>query len=51
VVGGQPGLVGRNAVVRANGRTDELAATEATEMGIGDVFVIETPGGGGYGAC
>ncbi len=51
VDGGMPGQVGRNAVIRADGRVDELAATEETEIGIDDVFVIETPGGGGYGAC
>ncbi len=51
VAGGMPGQVGRNAVIRADGRVDELAATEATDVGVDDVFVVETPGGGGFGAC
>ena len=49
VDGGEPGALGRNYVVRADGREDELAGTDRTEMAVGDVFVIETPGGGGYG--
>ena len=32
-----------------NGAVTELAGTDGTEMYPGDVFVIETPGGGGYG--
>jgi 5-oxoprolinase (ATP-hydrolysing) len=51
MAGGKPGQVGRNAVIRADGHVEEIAATEVTEVGIDDVFVIETPGGGGYGAC
>lgn len=47
--GGGPGLPGCNRVDRADGRTDNLPATAATDMMPGDVFVIETPGGGGFG--
>ncbi len=47
--GGGPGQVGRNAVIRADGRTEELAATSGTAMQAGDAIQIETPGGGGYG--
>nr|MDQ2696767.1 hydantoinase B/oxoprolinase family protein [Pseudomonadota bacterium] len=47
--GGRPGRLGRNAVERADGRIEELPATASTPMQPGDVFVIETPGGGGYG--
>ena len=32
-----------------DGRIEELAATAAVELAAGDRFVIETPGGGGYG--
>jgi N-methylhydantoinase B/oxoprolinase/acetone carboxylase alpha subunit len=46
---GQSGGIGRNAVERADGTTEELAGGAQVEMGAGDVFVIETPGGGGYG--
>lgn len=47
--GGAPGACGRNHVMRSNGRTEELGHIGSTEMQPGDVFVIETPGGGGYG--
>ncbi len=46
---GLPGAVGRNAVARADGRVIELGACASVEMNAGDVFIIETPGGGGYG--
>jgi len=47
--GGGPGQVGRNSVRRASGRVEHVAATQAVAMAPGDVFVIETPGGGGFG--
>jgi 5-oxoprolinase (ATP-hydrolysing) len=47
--GGGAGALGRNWVERADGRREEFGATFAVEMGAGDVFVIETPGGGGFG--
>jgi len=49
VAGGEPGAVGRNWVQRADGRTIQLSACDQIDMNTGDVFVIETPGGGGYG--
>jgi 5-oxoprolinase (ATP-hydrolysing) len=49
-VGGSPGAVGRTWVERADGSRVELGSTAKIEMRPGDVFVIETPGGGGYGA-
>ncbi|MEX2297851.1 MAG: hydantoinase B/oxoprolinase family protein [Dongiaceae bacterium] len=49
MAGGEPGQVGRNYVQRADGTIDELGPTAETPMEPGDVFVIETPGGGGYG--
>ena len=51
MAGGAPGALGRNYVERAQGGVEELAGTDSTEMRPGDVFVIETPGGGGYGAA
>jgi 5-oxoprolinase (ATP-hydrolysing) len=48
--GGGEGALGRNTVIRANGTTETLKGTDGTEMMPGDVFVVETPGGGGYGA-
>ncbi len=50
MAGGAPGKCGHNYVERADGTVDELLGTDGTEMNPGDVFVIETPGGGGYGA-
>ena len=47
--GGGPGLVGRNRVERADGTVQALSGTAMADMNPGDVFVIETPGGGGYG--
>jgi 5-oxoprolinase (ATP-hydrolysing) len=49
--GGEPGRCGRNYVLRADGRIEELGATAALELAAGDRFVIETPGGGGYGTA
>nr|WP_263972976.1 hydantoinase B/oxoprolinase family protein [Brevundimonas goettingensis] len=45
-VGGDPGQVGINRVERAHGTVEALGATAEVEMTPGDVFVIETPGGG-----
>ena len=47
--GGLPGAVGTNYVVRADGRREDFGATHSLAIGVGDSFVIETPGGGGYG--
>ena len=47
--GGEPGLCGRNYVLRADGRVEDLSATATVDIAAGDRFVIETPGGGGYG--
>jgi 5-oxoprolinase (ATP-hydrolysing) len=47
--GGEPGACGRNYVIRAEGRHEELSFVASTDMHPGDVFVIETPGGGGFG--
>ena len=47
--GGAPGTVGRNRIERADGSIEMLGATAAVAMAVGDIFVIETPGGGGFG--
>jgi 5-oxoprolinase (ATP-hydrolysing) len=47
--GGEPGALGHNRVERADGSVEELGHIGKTSMQPGDVFVIETPGGGGYG--
>ena len=48
--GGEPGATGVNRVERKDGAVDVLDATAEVAMATGDVFVIETPGGGGFGA-
>jgi len=50
VAGGATGALGRNWVERADGSCEEFGATFQVDMGADDVFVIETPGGGGFGA-
>ena len=50
LAGGEPGQPGHNYVERRDGRRQELGPFDRTEMAAGDVFVIESPGGGGYGA-
>ena len=49
MAGGKPGAVGKNWIERANGSVQSLAGADRAELEKGDVFVIETPGGGGYG--
>jgi len=49
MAGGLPAKTGRNRVRRADGKVVELEACDQIEMNAGDCFVIETPGGGGYG--
>jgi 5-oxoprolinase (ATP-hydrolysing) len=50
IKGGGDAKPGRNWVER-EGSVEELTATASAEMQAGDRFVIETPGGGGYGAA
>ena len=47
--GGGSGQLGRNRVIRTDGSEEELDGADSTEMSPGDVFLIETPGGGGFG--
>ncbi|CAA7624232.1 hydantoinase B/oxoprolinase family protein [Magnetospirillum sp. UT-4] len=47
--GGGDARPGRNAVERADGSVEELPGTARIAVEPGDVLVIETPGGGGYG--
>ena len=49
MAGGGAAAVGRNWVERVDGSVEELTATDLRVMQPGDVFVIETPGGGGFG--
>ena len=49
--GGEPGQVGVNRVERANGDVEILGSCISLDLNPGDTFVIETPGGGGFGTC
>ncbi len=50
MAGGQAGALGINSVHRSDGTVTTLDHIGSTEMAPGDVMVIETPGGGGFGA-
>ncbi|MGV3577677.1 hydantoinase B/oxoprolinase family protein [Brevundimonas sp.] len=47
--GGEAGEVGANRIERADGTVETLGSTAEGAMAPGDVFVIQTPGGGGFG--
>jgi 5-oxoprolinase (ATP-hydrolysing) len=49
LAGGMDGAVGANRIERADGSVEQLEATASAQMAVDDVFVIETPGGGGFG--
>ncbi|MFJ8589381.1 hydantoinase B/oxoprolinase family protein [Streptomyces sp. NPDC093595] len=49
MAGGAPGALGENTVERADGAVEPLGGVDVAEVGPGDVLVVATPGGGGYG--
>ncbi len=50
LAGGGSGALGAARVERADGTVQTLAATDLVEVATGDAIIIETPGGGGWGA-
>jgi 5-oxoprolinase (ATP-hydrolysing) len=50
LAGGLPGATGRNAVERRDGRVEALGGRARLRCLPGERLVVETPGGGGYGA-
>jgi len=48
--GGRVGKPGRNVVIRADGKRQEMPAKFTAWLEAGDILSIETPGGGGWGA-
>ena len=50
MAGGEVGGLGKTWIERADGSRTTLSYSDQTQMNIGDVFVLETPGGGGFGA-
>jgi 5-oxoprolinase (ATP-hydrolysing) len=51
LAGGADGAPGLQWVERADGSHETLTGTDRSELRPGDVFVIETPGGGGFDEC
>jgi 5-oxoprolinase (ATP-hydrolysing) len=49
--GGTPGALGTNRIERRDGSVEQLDHIGSAAMEPGDVFVIETPGGGGWGSA
>ncbi|MFN5819673.1 MAG: hydantoinase B/oxoprolinase family protein, partial [Novosphingobium sp.] len=49
LAGGAPGAPGATRVERTSGEVEVLDSTASVLMEPGDVMVVETPGGGGYG--
>ena len=50
LAGGSNGATGVNRLLRAGGEMLDLPACASSEVGVGDEILIETPGGGGFGA-
>jgi 5-oxoprolinase (ATP-hydrolysing) len=49
VEGGEPGACGRQWIERADGTSEPLPGCAKADVGPGEVFVIQTPAGGGFG--
>ncbi len=49
MAGGQPGALGRHWIEHPDGTVTAMGGCDSVTVRPGDVFVIETPGGGGYG--
>jgi 5-oxoprolinase (ATP-hydrolysing) len=49
MAGGGPGGLGRHWIARADGSVTAMAGCDSVPVATGDVFILETPGGGGYG--
>jgi len=50
LAGGQSGLCGENSLLRADGTSLMLKGNDEVQVGTGDVLIIKTPGGGGFGS-
>jgi len=48
--GGGDGAPGTQRLIRSNGHVEVLSGVAAASCGVGDRLILETPGGGGYGA-
>ncbi len=50
LAGGEAGAPGRARIIRTDGRVDAMDHADRAELEAGDIFEIDTPGGGGFGA-
>jgi 5-oxoprolinase (ATP-hydrolysing) len=50
IAGGHAGRIGRNTLIRGDGTAVPLGGIAQLEIAVGDILVIETPGGGGFGS-
>ncbi|WP_376696662.1 hydantoinase B/oxoprolinase family protein [Wenzhouxiangella sp. EGI_FJ10305] len=51
IEGGEDGALGKAWIERTDGSREELSGTDRAEVEAGDIFVLQTPGGGGYGTA
>ena len=51
MAGGEPGALGRHWIEHPDGSTTSMRGCDSKPVGPGDMLVLETPGGGGYGAA
>jgi 5-oxoprolinase (ATP-hydrolysing) len=51
MAGGAPGALGRTWVERSDGTRVGLGSADSIDVAVGDVLVVETPGGGGFGSA
>ena len=49
LAGGEPGIKGENSVLHPDGTTTLLAGNDEVFLSVDDIFIVRTPGGGGYG--
>ena len=49
VNGGETGKTGENIIQKSDGRRIRLGSTDSVDVNEGDVIIVKTPGGGGYG--
>ena len=49
IAGGDAAKTGINRIIRADGSEERLSGTATVKLGESDTFIIETPGGGGFG--
>jgi 5-oxoprolinase (ATP-hydrolysing) len=49
MAGGGDGALGRQTIIRPDGSRRAIGGVDGCRVDIGDILVLETPGGGGYG--